>query len=80
MDDALRQFMDTHKLKINMAVHHLLIKRIPCPANQSLYSELSRQFSLATCLRDRTLIEFPTIEIVPRDQLDQFPLLVQDES
>ena len=79
MDDALRQCLNAHKLDMDMTAHHLLLKCIPCPANQSLYSELSRQFSLSTCLQDRTVVEFPTIEIVPHDRLAQFPLLVQDE-
>ena len=59
--------------------HHLLLKRLPCPSNQPTYVELDRQTStLKSALRNQTVIEYPTIELVPTTRLSQFPLSIEE--
>lgn len=62
------------------ANHSLLIKRLPCPANAPLYNRLEPTFVLADALRDMTVMEYPTIEMVPKERLADFPCAVQDVS
>jgi hypothetical protein len=58
---------------------HLLIKRLPCRSNSPSYIELERKAStLNTALRDMTVIEYPTIEVVPLGLLDRFPRYIQE--
>lgn len=56
----------------------VLIKQIPCPAHLPVYSELEPASTLMGALQDRTVIEFPTLFIVPRQYLGtrQFPLSI----
>lgn len=58
---------------------HLLIKRLPCRSNSPSYVELDRKTStLNTALQDMTVIEYPTIEVVPLALLDRFPRYIQE--
>jgi hypothetical protein len=58
---------------------HLLIKRLPCQTSSPLYVELDRKMStLNTALQDMTVIEYPTIEVVPSGMLDRFPRYIQE--
>jgi hypothetical protein len=51
---------------------HFLIKLLPCPANQPRYSELRPDASIKEILCHRTIIEFPTIDVVPESLLYRF--------
>jgi hypothetical protein len=58
---------------------HLLVKRLPCRSNSPSYIELDRKSStLHTALQDMTVIEYPTIEVVPPELLDRFPRQIQE--
>ena len=57
----------------------LLIKRLPCRSNSPLYVELdSKTSTLKSALQDMTVIEYPTIEVVPLALLDRFPRYIQE--
>lgn len=78
--EAWKQCALSSSTDVSLESHHMLLKRIPCPANQPLYIKLSQSSTLETWLRDMSVIEFPTIEMVPSARLDDFPLLVQEEA
>jgi hypothetical protein len=64
---------------VSNSTHHLLVKRLPCRSNSPSYVELDRKSStLHTALQNMTVIEYPTIEVVPRGLLDRFPLHIQE--
>lgn len=56
----------------------LLIRRLPCPSNQPNYVKLSNDATLATALRYMTVIEYPTIEVVPDSCLEDFHRAIED--
>jgi hypothetical protein len=60
--------------------YSLLLKRLPCPSHQPFYVEISDTSTLATALKDMTVIEYPTIEVVPASRSAEFPLAIQDVS
>jgi hypothetical protein len=60
--------------------YSLLLKRLPCPSHQPLYVKISDTSTLATALKDMTVIEYPTIEVVPASRSAEFPLAIQDVS
>jgi hypothetical protein len=60
--------------------YSLLLKRLPCPSHQPVYVEVSDTASLATALKDMTVIEYPTIEVVPASRSTEFPRAIQDVS
>lgn len=60
--------------------YSLLLKRLPCPSHQPSYVEISDTATLATALKDMTVIEYPTIEVVPVSRSGEFPLAIQDMS
>lgn len=55
----------------------LLIKRLPAPSNQPKYNLISDDMTLQLALKDMTVIEYPTIEIVPRSRLSEFPQVIE---
>jgi hypothetical protein len=58
---------------------HLLVKRLPCQSNSPSYVELDRKAcTLHTALQDMTVIEYPTIDVVPQGLLDRFPRQIQE--
>lgn len=58
--------------------YHLLLKKLPCPSNKPLYVELDREVTLKAALRDKTIIEYPTIEVVPKAALQRFTRSIQE--
>jgi len=59
------------------STYSLLIKRLPCPSNRPTYVELSRDATLEMALKDMTVIEYPTIEVVPPSRLPDFPRSIE---
>ena len=60
--------------------YSLLLKRLPCPSHQPYYVKISDTSTLASALKDMTVIEYPTIEVVPASRSAEFPLAIQDMS
>jgi hypothetical protein len=60
--------------------YSLLLKRLPCPSHQPFYVEISDTATLASAIKDMTVIEYPTIEVVPVSRSAEFPLAIQDMS
>lgn len=58
--------------------YRLLLKRLPCPSNQATFIDISADATLRTALADMTVIEYPTIEVVPAGRLDQFPRAIEE--
>ena len=58
--------------------YHLLLKQLPCPSNQPRFIELDRETTLKNALRDQTIIEYPTIEVVPTQALPKFPRAIEE--
>lgn len=56
----------------------ILMKRLPCPSNAPVYNRLDPSSTLADALRDMTVMEYPTLELVPPERLDDFCVAVQD--
>lgn len=78
---ALHQ--DLFSLQSNSIDHcncSILLQRLPCPANQPVYVEISRTATIAEALRDITVVEFPTFHIVlntARSRHD-FPRVIEE--
>lgn len=58
--------------------HHLLLKRLPCPSNKPMYVEIDRDATLKNALGDQTVIEHPTIQVVPTELLSKFPRTIEE--
>ena len=56
---------------------HLFIKYLPCVSNQPKYMKLSLNQNLQNALKNRTIIEYPTIEVVLTRDLSLFPTVIQ---
>ena len=52
------------------------MKRLPCPSSSPQYYKLDPNVTLTDVLKDKTIIEFPTIDIVMEDDKDCFPLFI----
>jgi hypothetical protein len=57
---------------------HFLMKHLPCPANQPKYIELRPDASFKELFHNRTIIEFPTIDVVPKKLLHQFSRVIEE--
>lgn len=77
-ENATLQDEIVNKAGLNNTEHHLLLKQLPCPSNQPRFVELDRQTTLKNALRDQTVIEYPTIEVVPTKALQKFPRTIQE--
>lgn len=60
-----------------LAKHSFLLKNELSPANAPKYTLVSSSSTLANALMDQTIIEFPSIHIVPPCRLEEFPLSIQ---
>lgn len=58
--------------------HHLLLKRLPCPSNRPVFVEIDRDATLKMALKDQTVIEYPTIDVVPTELLTKFPQSIEE--
>jgi len=58
--------------------YSFLMKKLPSPSNQPKYVQLSNTTTLAEALRDMTVIEYPTIDVVPLGRLDEFPRVIEE--
>lgn len=56
----------------------LLIRKLPSPANQPVYQNVTKAKSLGEALSDQTIYEFPTIHVVPSSRLSQFPQSIEE--
>lgn len=60
------------------AHHNVVTKKIPCPSRQPLYVQVDcRTNHLANALQDLTVIEYPTLEVIPIERLAEFPLAIE---
>jgi hypothetical protein len=78
--DELRRLLQLENADAQLlACHHsLLLKHELSPANAPKYSMVaSSSATLADALTDQTIIEFPTVHVVPPTKLKDFPLLIQ---
>lgn len=56
----------------------LLMKQLPCRSNEIQYIEIMYHETVQEILTDRTIIEFPTFEIVPNHLLYLFPRRIKN--
>ena len=63
-----------------MSKIHWMIQKLPSPSNRPCFAEISLTLdeTLQSILKRLTIIEYPTIEVVPEDQLKDFPLAIQE--
>jgi len=54
-----------------------LIKKLPCRANNPLYVKLSPEMLLSDAIRDMTIYDFPTLELISTNQFDKFPVAIE---
>ena len=52
------------------------MKRLPCPSSSPQYYKLDPNVTLTDVLKDKTIIEFPTIDIVMEDDKGCLPLFI----
>ncbi|KAL7434533.1 hypothetical protein ACHAXH_005783, partial [Discostella pseudostelligera] len=71
----LRAFVNTPRDSLS-----LLMKRIPCSSAAPKYFKLDPNSSLAEALEGKTIIEFPTIDVVLESDKERFPLFIDDFS
>ena len=64
---------NTNQLKDDVCI---LMKKLPCQSSRPIYHRLNAKSCLADMLKGMTVIEFPTLEIVLKQDLKNFPLLV----
>ena len=57
---------------------HLVLKRLPCPSNRPVHVEIGRDATLKSALKDQTVIEYPTIDVVPTELLSKFPKSIEE--
>lgn len=61
-------------LDLGSCHYHYLIQKLPCPSNRPCFIELcDQQATLQDILKGRTIIEYPTIDVVPASRLAEFP-------
>ena len=58
----------------------LFMKRLPCSSVDPRYFELDPKAALMETLRGKTIIEFPTIDVVMDADKDRFPLFIGEVS
>lgn len=58
----------------------LFMKRLPCSSAAPKYYQIDPDVTLAESLRGKTLIEFPTFEIVAEEDRERFPLFIGEMS
>lgn len=57
---------------------HVLIKRLPCPSSRPKYIKVDVRETLNMILKDMTVIEHPSFEIVRTEDMPRFPLLIEE--
>lgn len=57
---------------------HLFLKRLPCSSASPLYFKLDPNATLQESLKGKTVIEFPTIEVVMDADKKRFPLFINE--
>eukprot|EP00733_Pompholyxophrys_punicea_P000544 Pompholyxophrys_punicea_v1_NODE_162_length_3055_cov_4.636000.p1 type:complete len:375 gc:universal NODE_162_length_3055_cov_4.636000:2697-1573(-) len=56
----------------------VLTKKLPCASSSPRFVRLSPSATLGAALRDMTIVEYPTLEVVPLDKLEDYPLVVRE--
>lgn len=86
--EALGKLLDVHpgnsairsQLKIFANVQRdsliLLMKRLPCSSAAPQYIQFEANTTLKDSLRGKTIIEFPTVEVIFDTDRDRFPLFI----
>jgi hypothetical protein len=75
---VLLNFSNSSNTKIINDNVRALMKRIPCKSSQPSYRRVNLNNSLKDILRGTTVIEFPTIELVLEDDLNHFPVFIEE--
>ena len=75
---TLLQFCCTTNTKIINENVCALLKRIPCNSSRPSYRQIGLDCRLKDVLKGMTVIEFPTIEIVLKEDLHAFPLFISE--
>merc|ERR1712029_441998 len=58
----------------------IFMKRLPCSSTSPRYFKLDPDATLMDSLKGKTIIEYPTIDVVMRDDTDRFPLIIGEPS
>jgi hypothetical protein len=58
------------------STHVVLLKKLPCPAHQPLYIEISTSSTIRDALQYATVYEYPTFHLVPHGLLSGFPRMI----
>lgn len=75
LQDALQQHQAQLQIKSNALNNvQLLIQQVPLKT----YAVVSTSVTLQEALRDRTVIEFPTIQVVPKERVSEFSIALQE--
>ena len=76
----LKKFKDNVKMYNSFCLEdiHLFLKRLPCASNSPKYIKINECLTLQECLNGSTVIEFPTIEVVPSNYIESFPTLLTE--
>ena len=56
----------------------VLLKRLPCPSSRPKYVRVNVRETLNLILKDKTVIEHPSFEIVHAEDMSQFPLFIEE--
>ena len=56
----------------------VFMKCLPCSSAAPKYHLLDSDATLVDCLRDKTVIEYPTFEVVIEDDKERFPLMISE--
>ena len=57
-----------------------LMKRLPCSSAAPQYFKFDCDATLMDCLNGKTIIEFPTIDVIFEEEMDKFPLFIGEMS
>lgn len=72
----LIRLMQDRNIDIDVKDMHLLLKKLPCPANHPRYVQIANDQTLNEAMAGMTVIEYPTIDVVMTKDLSKFPLTI----
>jgi hypothetical protein len=66
-------------LDLGSCQYHYLMQKLPSPSNRPCFIELcDQQATLQDILKGMTIIEYPTIDVVPASRLAEFPKAIEE--
>mmetsp|Transcript_1658 Transcript_1658/g.2464 ORF Transcript_1658/g.2464 Transcript_1658/m.2464 type:complete len:196 (-) Transcript_1658:13-600(-) len=73
---ALKHFRNAaNEIKDNVI---MLMKKIPCKSSEPKYSRVDVNRNMCDILKGSSIIEFPTVDVVLEQDLENFPLIIQE--